>query len=96
MNKLKHRFSELDSVTKLRIKIKVPQIYQKEPVLSRLTSEHSLIFNITKAILGGKHQEYRLDLELIGTPEQIEKGIAYLLKLQVKIWGRPNPDGDAW
>jgi len=96
MNKLKHRFSELDSVTKVRIKIKIPQTYQNEPVLSRLTSEHGLIFNITKAILGGKHQEYWLDLELIGTPKQIESAIAYLLKLQVKIWGKPNPDGDSW
>ena len=76
--------------------MQIPQTYQKEPVLSRLTSEHGLIFNITKAILGGEHQQYWLDLELIGTTEKIESAIAYLLKLQVKIWGKPNPDGDAW
>lgn len=96
MNKLKHRFSKLDSVTKVRIKIKIPPTYRNEPVLSRLTSDYGLIFNITKAILGGKHQEYKLDLELIGTPEQIENAVDYLLKLQIKIWGKPNPDGDAW
>ncbi|MFB2895883.1 NIL domain-containing protein [Aerosakkonemataceae cyanobacterium BLCC-F50] len=96
MNKLKHRFSELDSVTKVRIKIKIPQTYQKEPVLSRLTADYGLTFNITKAILGGKHQEGWFDLELLGTPEQLQNALDYLLKLQIKIWGKPNPDGDAW
>jgi len=85
------------SKTKTRIKIQIPQNYQKEPVVSRLTSEYGLTFNITKAMLGSDRQSPAvLDLEIFGTPEQIQQAIAYLLKLQVKIWRKPNPDGDSW
>jgi hypothetical protein len=96
MNKLKYRFSELDSLTKVRIKIQIPLTYRNQPVLSRLTSDYGLTFNITKANLGGEHQRNWLDLELIGTTEQIENAITYLLKFKLKIWGKPNTDGDAW
>lgn len=97
MRTLKHRSSVVDSLTKTRIKIQIPKTCQNEPVISRLTSDYGLTFNITKAMLEANNREEGvLELELIGTPEQIQRATAYLLKLQVKIWGKPNPDGDAW
>lgn len=97
MNRLKSGSSIGKNLTKTRIKIQIPQHYHQEPVISRLTSEYGLTFNITRAILAVHNQEEGLiDLELFGTTEQIQRAIAYLLQLKVKIWGKPNPDGDAW
>ena len=36
------------------------------------------------------------DLELRGTLNQIQKGIADLEELELEIWGKPNTDGDSW
>ena len=36
------------------------------------------------------------NLELRGTLNQIQKGIAYLEELELEIWGKPNTDGDSW
>jgi NIL domain len=43
--------SHLDRI-RLRISIWIPKHYHKEPVLSRLTSDHHLTVNITEARLG--------------------------------------------
>lgn len=85
------------NVTKARIRIQIPSTYQKEPVISYLTSQYGLIFNITGASLKSHNQSVGIfDLELTGTPQQIQKALDYLITKQVKIWGKPNPDGDAW
>lgn len=76
----------LASSTKTRIKIMIPKHYQREPVISRLTSDYGLTFYITEAMLGASNQEEGLfDLELDGTPQQIKSALDYLLKLQVKV-----------
>lgn len=80
-----------------RIKIQIPKRCRKEPVISRLTSEHGLTVNITGAMLGAhSYEEGWFDLELHGLPLQVQSAIAYLQDLNVKIWGKPNPDGDGW
>jgi ABC-type methionine transport system ATPase subunit len=85
------------SLTKVRLRILFPHCYRQEPVLSRLVSDHALIFNITQARLDINSQENgQLDLELQGTTAQIGCGLAYLESLNLKIIGKPNPDGDSW
>ncbi|MBD2182788.1 NIL domain-containing protein [Planktothrix sp. FACHB-1355] len=74
------------SSTKKRIKIEIPQNYQEEPVISRLTSEYGLTFNITEAMLENSNIGNGLfDLELQGTPQQIQSALDYLWQLKVKI-----------
>ncbi len=97
MSRLKQCFLPIKNPTKTRLRIQIPKSYQQEPVISRLTSDYGLAFNITAARLGVGNQENGLfDLELQGTPEQIQKALGYLVKLNVKVWGKPNPDGDSW
>lgn len=89
--------SKVDSPTQTRIKIQIPRIYQQQPVISHLTSDYGLTVNITGALLGGSSQEEGLfDLELHGTPQQIQGALAFLEQLNVKIWGKPNPGPDSW
>lgn len=86
-----------ESPVTARIKIQIPRKCHKEPVISRLTSKHGLTVNITGAMLGASSSgEGQFDLELHGFPQQIESAIAYLQELEVRIWGKPNPDGDGW
>jgi NIL domain len=85
------------SPTRSRIRIWIPRYYRQEPVISRLTSDHSLTVNITGAKLGAESRgEGWFDLELQGTPQQIQSAHTYLEALNIKIWGKPNPDGDSW
>lgn len=84
-------------LTKARIRIMIPSTYCQEPVISHLTSQYGLTFNITGARLNANNQSPGIfDLELTGTPQQIQKALDYLVTKQIKIWGKPNPDGDAW
>ena len=85
-----------DKLTKTRIKIQVPPKYQTEPVISSLTTDYGLIFNITIALLKGGQEDGIFHLELFGTPQQIQKALDYLLEKEVKIWGKANADGDSW
>lgn len=91
------RFMLGDSPTQIRLRVGIPKIYHQEPVISRLTTDCGLLVNITGAMLsldtGGQGL---FDLELRGTPNQIQSGLAYLQELELKIWGRPNADGDGW
>lgn len=60
-----------------------PQIMYK-PLIYRLATEYNIIFNVLEAKILPK-QEGRLILELNGTPEQIESGIAYLESELVQV-----------
>lgn len=88
--------SYLDRI-RLRISVWIPKHYHQEPVLSRLTSDHHLTVNITEARLGpDSHGDGWFDLELWGTSPQIQEALAYLQIMNIRIWGKLNPDGDAW
>ncbi|MBD2100694.1 NIL domain-containing protein [Leptolyngbya sp. FACHB-261] len=85
------------TATRIRVKIRIPSEHRQEPVISRLISEHRLLVNITGAKLEDCPQaEGWFDLELHGTPPQLQQGLAYLQNLDIQIWGKPNPDGDSW
>ena len=83
--------------TQTRLRIGIPKTYHQETVISRLTADYGLLVNITGAMLGPGTGEYGwFDLELRGTPNQIQSGLCYLQQLELKICGRPNADGDGW
>ncbi|MBW4607604.1 MAG: NIL domain-containing protein [Hassallia sp. WJT32-NPBG1] len=86
-----------NNLTKVRLRLHIPQCYQQEPVISRLISAHGLVVNITKAIVE-EHTDGHgsFDLELQGTPPQISSGLTYLESLNLTIKGKPNADGDGW
>lgn len=90
-------YSQGGSPLETRVRIEIPKIYQQDPVLSRLTSEYGVTFTITKALLNVKNQENGLfDLELSGTPQQIQKALEYLLQKEVKFLEKASHDGDNW
>lgn len=41
-------------------------------------------------------QQRKLDLELTGSIAQVQSGLTYLESLNLRLEGRPNPDGDSW
>jgi len=86
-----------DTPTQIRLRVSIPKAYHQEPVISRLTADYGLLVNITGAMLRPDTREHGwFDLELRGTPSQIQNGLAYLQQLELKISGRPNADGDGW
>ena len=86
-----------NNLTKVRLRLYIPQCYQQEPVISRLISAHGLVVNITKAIVEEHTDRHGyFDLELQGTPPQISSGLTYLESLNLTIKGKPNADGDSW
>lgn len=88
--------SNQSNLTQIRLRIYIPERYQQEPIISRLTSEYGLIVNITEAMLLPDNAQGRFDIELRGTPSQICSGLTYLEKLQLKMLGKPNAYGDGW
>jgi ABC-type methionine transport system ATPase subunit len=85
-----------DSLKQIRLKLLVSQKYKNEPVLSRLVLNYGLIVNITGANIKKHSPEGWLDLELRGNIQQLQKALAYLQQLDLKILGKANPDRDSW
>jgi ABC-type methionine transport system ATPase subunit len=82
--------------TQIRIRVKIPKQYHQEPVISRLVSHHGLTVNIKAAILGAQVPgDGWFDLELQGSAEQIQSGLAYVQELDLEIWhDNPSEPGD--
>lgn len=83
--------------TKTQITMRVPQNYHKEPIISRLVSEHGVTVNIIAAILGENAKEDGwFNLELEGTNHQIQSALVYLEELDLEVWDKSNNTDDAW
>lgn len=87
---------QVECPTQSRIRIWIPKHQCQESIVSRLTSDYGLTVYIT-----GTHAEVSAadrccDLTLHGTPRQIQSALADLQSLGIRIWGKPNPDGDSW
>lgn len=83
--------------TRIRIQISIPREHYQEPVLSRLTADYGLLVNITNAKLGADTGWLGwFDLELQGSSEQIEQGLAYIESLCLKVVNHPTFNGDSW
>ncbi|MBD3883075.1 NIL domain-containing protein [Phormidium tenue FACHB-886] len=71
----------------VRIRIRIPKQYQREPIISNLITRHSLTVNIAAALLGANGREDGwFDLELHGSRAQIESALVYLNDLDLEIW----------
>lgn len=70
-------------MTKKMVKLIFPQELIKEPVTFRMAKQFDVIPNIRRANVTETVGELILELE--GQDERIEKGIAYLTKLGVKV-----------
>jgi NIL domain len=96
-NQLVETKTEDNRITSTRIKIRIPKAYQKEPVISKLISQHDLIVNVNGALLGSNGQDDGwFDLELKGTKAQINSGLIYINELDLEIWSQTNPEEDGW
>jgi ABC-type methionine transport system ATPase subunit len=84
-------------LTQIRLRIKIPKSYHKEPVVSQLIAQHSLIVNITAAQLGANTEYDGLfELELQGTAQQIQSALIYLNDLDLEIWYESHELQDGW
>lgn len=80
-----------------RIRVYIPQKYHKEPIISKLISDHSLVVNVVGAILDCRTAAPgQFDLELHGTAQQVSQGLQYLQSHAVKVIGKANAAGDSW
>lgn len=57
-----------------------------EPLVCHLVREYDLTFNILKAQITPRKEGY-LTLELIGAPQRVREGVAYLKERGVKVTG---------
>jgi ABC-type methionine transport system ATPase subunit len=86
-----------DELIKTQITMRVPQNYHKEPIISRLVSEHGVTVNIIAAILGENAKEDGwFNLELEGTSHQIQSAMVYLEELDLEVWDKSKNTDEAW
>jgi len=84
-------------LTQTQITMRVPQNYHKEPIISRLVSDHGVTVNIIAAILGENAKEDGwFNLELEGTSHQIQSALVYLEELDLEIWDKSSSDDGTW
>ncbi|QOV21500.1 NIL domain-containing protein [Anabaena sp. CS-542/02] len=85
------------SMTRLRVRLHIPQFYLQEPIISQMISRYQLTVNITGAELDKNTNEQGcFDLELEGSMSHINSCLTYLESLNLKILGKSSPDGDSW
>jgi L-aspartate semialdehyde sulfurtransferase ferredoxin len=84
-------------MTRLRVRLHIPQFYLQEPIISQIISRYQVTVNITGAELDqNTHEPGCFDLELTGSMSDITNCLNYLESLNLKIIGKLNPDGDGW
>ncbi|MBW4630653.1 MAG: NIL domain-containing protein [Iphinoe sp. HA4291-MV1] len=68
------------------IHIRIPQHYQRQPIVSRLISRYDLTINIAAALLEAHTKDDGwFNLEIQGISQQVEAGLAYLQELNIEI-----------
>ncbi|MEE3718865.1 NIL domain-containing protein [Tumidithrix elongata RA019] len=72
-------------LTHKRIWLRIPKLYQKEPVISKLVSQHGITVNINSALLSSESKsDGWFELELRGTAQQIDSAIVYANELGIE------------
>jgi len=69
---------------KKKLALTYPRHLVSEPIIYRLVKDYDLVVNIIKAKIT-PYEEGRLDLEISGSKEAINKGIDYLNKVGVGV-----------
>ncbi|MBV8887888.1 MAG: NIL domain-containing protein [Chroococcidiopsidaceae cyanobacterium CP_BM_RX_35] len=73
--------------THVSIRLRIPKSYQQQPIVSQLISRYNITVNITAALLVSSTRDGGwFDLELQGTPHQVEEGLNYLQSLNLEIF----------
>lgn len=81
----------------IQIRLRVPKEYHGEPVISKLSSDYNLEVNILGALLGQNAREDGwFDLQLKGTPQQINSAMIYLSDLDIEVWRDDQAEIDGW
>lgn len=69
------------------IRTRIPKEYHRQPIISRLISRYGLTVNIAAALLGSYSRNYGWsDLELLGSSQKVEAGLAYMQALNVEVF----------
>jgi ABC-type methionine transport system ATPase subunit len=76
------RAEEITVVKKLNLKI--PANLINEPIIYKMVTQFNIVPNILTARLD-KDSEGEVFIEIKGTPENVEKGIAYLKQIKIEI-----------
>jgi ABC-type methionine transport system ATPase subunit len=83
--------------TQTRIRIRIPQQYHQEPVISNLITQHQLTVTITAALLGANAEgDGWFDLQLQGSTAQIRAALLYINDLDLEIWCDSNAQDESW
>ncbi len=83
--------------TQIELKLRVPQSYHQEPIISQLISEYQLKVVVLAAILGKDGQgDGWFDLKLVGTSQQINHALLYLSELDIEMWHEQDLELDGW
>ncbi len=83
--------------TQTRIRIRIPQQYHQEPVISNLITQHHLTITITAALLGANAQgDGWFDLQLQGSVAQIRAALLYINDLDLEIWYDSDAQNESW
>lgn len=79
-------FSNLEKPTPVHSRIRIPQRYNRQPIISRLVSRYNLTVNITAASLrSDSNDDGWFDLELSGNPPELANSLSYLHSLGVDL-----------
>jgi NIL domain len=76
---------KLSPPTPVDSRIRIPQHYQRQPLISRLVSRYGVTVNITAAMLTATENYGWFDLQLQGNSESICDGLLYLQNLGVDL-----------
>jgi hypothetical protein len=94
---LEQRQFQNNRQTEIELKLRVPQSYHQEPIISQLISEYHLKVIFLSAILGKDGQgDGWFDLKLLGTSAQINNALIYLSELDIEIWHEQDLELDGW
>ncbi len=73
-------------VTK-RIRVRIPEKYHREPVISNLVSDYHLTINIKAAMLGSNSKgDGWFDLDLQGNSQDLDLALNYIRSLDLELW----------
>ena len=82
--------------TQTRLRIRIPQEYHQQPIISQLAAKHNLEVNILAAILGGNAVgDGWFYLQISGSSEEINNALIYLSDLDIEVWPE-NTEQDGW
>lgn len=80
-----------------RISIRIPEKYHQKPIISHIAAYYGLEVNIMAATLGANAQgDGWFDLQLNGSPKQINSALIYLAELDVEILYQSGNEPDGW